>query len=138
MYLFDTDALSQIIKKSPSILFIRRLASLDSDKQFTTAITVGELVYGAYKSNRPYYFIEKLDRLVWPNIQILSFEENSAKIFGELKAEMEKKGTPLSEPDLRIASIAIHHGLIVVTGNTRHFSRIPGLTTEDWINESRE
>ena len=46
---------------------------------------------------------------------------------------MEKRGTPLTEPDLRIATIAMHHGLIVVTGNTRHFSKIPGLTFENWI-----
>lgn len=135
MYLFDTDALSQIIKKSPSISFIRRLSSLDPDKQFTTAITVGELVYGAYKSDRPQYFIEKLDRYVWPNVQVLPFDEDSAKVFGRLKAELERKGTPLTEADLRIASIAIHHGLTVITGNTKHFSKIQELLIEDWIYE---
>ena len=134
MYLFDTDAVSQIIKKSPSISFIRKLASIDPDSQFTTTITVGELVYGAHKSGRPEYFIEKLEQLVWPNIQVLAFDESSAKVFGKLKAEMEKKGTPLTEPDLRIASIAMHHGLIVITGNTRHFSKISGITVENWIN----
>jgi predicted nucleic acid-binding protein len=134
MYLFDTDAVSQIIKKSPSISFIRKLASVDPDSQFTTTITVGELVYGAHKSGRPEYFIEKLDELVWPNIQVLAFDESSAKIFGKLKAEMEKNRTPLTEPDLRIASIALCHGLTVITGNTRHFSRIPGITVENWIN----
>jgi tRNA(fMet)-specific endonuclease VapC len=137
MYLFDTDALSQIIRKSPSISFIRRLASVDPERQFTTAITVGELVHGAHKSDRPEYFVEKLERLVWPNLQILSFDEGSAKIFGKLKATMEKKGTPLTEPDLRIASIALQHGLTIITGNTRHFSKIPGLTVEDWIGEKR-
>jgi predicted nucleic acid-binding protein len=135
MYLFDTDAVSQIIKKSPSISFIRKLASIDPDSQFTTTITVGELVYGAHKSGRPEYFIEKLEQLVWPNIQVLAFDESSAKVFGKLKAEMEKKGTPLTEPDLRIASIAMHHGLIVITGNTRHFSKISGITVENWMND---
>lgn len=97
MYLFDTDALSQAIKKSPSILFIRKLASVDPEKQFTTTITVGELVYGAYKSNRPEYFIEKLEKSVWPNIQILPFDEGSVKVYGKLRADMERKGTPLTE-----------------------------------------
>lgn len=73
MYLFDTDAISEIIKKNPSISFIKRLASVDPEKQFTTTITVGELVYGAYKSNRPEYFIEKLEKLVWPNVLITFF-----------------------------------------------------------------
>ena len=138
MYLFDTDAISQVIKKSPSISFIRKLASVDPEKQFTTTITVGELVYGAYKSNRPEYFIEKLEKLVWPNIQILPFDESSAKVYGKLRAGMERKGTPLTEPDLRIASIAMHHGLIVITGNARHFSKVPGLKVEDWIHEKNE
>ena len=134
MYLFDTDAVRQVIKRSPSIAFVRKLAATDIEKQFTTTITVGELVYGAFKSNRPEFFIEKLEKLVWPNIRILSFDEYSAKVYGRLRAEMERKGTPLTEPDLRIASIAMHHGLIVITGNSKHFSRVPGLKVEDWIH----
>ena len=133
MYLFDTDVISQIIKKNPSITFIKRLASVLPEQQFTTTITVGEMVYGAYKSNRPLYFIEKLDKIVWPNIHILPFDEGAAKVYGRLRAEMEKKGVSLGEPDMRIASIAMHNGLIVVTGNTRHFSKVHGLKVEDWI-----
>lgn len=138
MYLFDTDMLSQIIKKNPSVSFIRRLASIDPDDQFTTSITVGELIYGAHKSDRPEYFIQQLEKLVWPNIQVLSFDQYSAKVYGKLRADLEKKGVSLSEPDLRIAAIAIHYGLTVITGNIRHFSRIPGLVTENWIPEEKE
>jgi len=111
MYLFDTDALSEIIKKKPSLALIRRMASIEPDRQFTTAITVGELVYGAYRSDRPDYFLEKLERLVWPNIQILPFDEKAAGVYGQLRAELEKIGRPLSEPDLRIAAIARFHNL---------------------------
>jgi len=135
MYLFDTDALSQIIKKNPSIAFIRKLASIEPAQQFTTSITVGELVYGAHKSDRPRYFIEKLEKLVWPNIQILPFDESAANVYGRMRADLEKKGTPLSEPDLRIASIAIDRGLIVITGNLKHFSKVPGLGAENWIDD---
>ena len=133
MYLFDTDALSQIIKKNPSIAFIRKLASIEPEQQFTSSITVGELVYGAHRSDRPLHFIEKLEKLVWPNIQILPFDESAANVYGRLRADLEKKGTPLTEPDLRIASIAIDHGLIVITGNLKHFSKVPGLGAENWI-----
>jgi tRNA(fMet)-specific endonuclease VapC len=133
MVLLDTDALSQIIKKNPSILFIRKLASIAPEKQFTSSITVGELVYGAHQSDRPEYFIEKLEKLVWPNINILPFDEESAKVYGRLRADLEKKGTPLNEPDLRIASIAMHHRLIVITDNLKHFLRVPGLEVENWI-----
>jgi len=135
MYLFDTDSISQIIRQQPNLSFIKRLASISPDDQFTTTITVGEMVYGAYTSSRPSYFLEKLDRLVWPNINILSFDEAAAKTYGKVKAEMEKKGTVLSEPDMRISAIALHHNLTVVTGNTRHFSRVPGLKVENWLKE---
>jgi tRNA(fMet)-specific endonuclease VapC len=136
MYLFDTDALSQIIKKNPSLAFIRKLASIEPEHQFTTVITVGELVYGAYKSDRPEYFFEKLEKLVWPNIHILPFDVGSANVYGRLRADLEKKGTPLTEPDLRIAAIALHYGLIVITGNLKHFSKVPGLGVENWIISS--
>lgn len=133
MYLFDTDALSQIIKRNPSIYFIKKLASVPPSRQFTTAITVGEMVYGAHKSNRPAHFISKLNDLVWPNIQILSFDRASAEIYGKLRAVLEKKGTPLTEPDMRIASIALCHKLALVTGNVKHFSKISGLAIENWL-----
>ncbi len=135
MYLFDTDAISQIIKSRPYLFFIKRLASVSPEEQFTTTITVGELVYCAYKSTRPSYFLEKLDRLVWPNINILSFDEDAAKIYGKVRAEMEKKGLTLSEPDMRISAIALQHNLTVVTGNTRHFSKVTGLRLENWLKE---
>lgn len=133
MYLFDTDAVSQIIKSRPSLSFIKKLASVSPEKQFTTTITVGELVYGAYKSNRTEYFLEKLDRLVFSNIQALPFDECSAKVYGKLRAQLEGKGVSISEPDLRIASIAMSNNLIIVTGNVRHFSRISELSIENWI-----
>lgn len=138
MYLFDTDAISQVIKMSPSLPFIKRPASIDIENQFAKTITVGELVYGANKSNKPENFLEKLERLVWPNIRILPFDEGSAKIYGRLRADMERRDTTLIGPDLRIASIAIHRGLIVVTGNTKHFFKIPDLKVEDWIHGKKE
>lgn len=135
MYLFDTDTISQIVRRNPPLSFIKKLASISPEDQFTTTITVGELVYGAYKSSRPLYFLEKLDKMVWPNINILSFDENAAKIYGKIRAEMEKKGIVLSERDMRISAIALHHNLTVVTGNTRHFSRVYGLRVENWLKE---
>ncbi len=133
MYLFDTDALSQIIKRNPSLSFIKKLAAVPPRRQFTTAITVGEMVYGAHKSNRPAHFISKLNDLVWPNIQILPFDKNSAEIYGKIRAVLEQKGIPLTEPDMRIASIALCHKLILVTGNVKHFLKISGLTIENWL-----
>lgn len=133
MYLFDTDTVSNILKKTPSMRLIRKLAAVPFDQQFTTTITVGEMVYGALKSGRADYFITKLEKLVWPNIQILPFDESAARIYGKLRSDTEKKGISLSEPDMRIASIALNKNLVVVTGNVKHFSKIPGIVVENWI-----
>jgi len=133
MFIFDTDVISNVLKRNPSPSLLRRVAGLASDEQFTTSITIGELVFGAFRSQRPQYFLDKLKKLVIPNIQILSFDEASAYIYGKLRAELETQGQTIAEPDLRIASIALNHDLILVTGNTKHFSRIPDLKIEDWI-----
>lgn len=133
MFLFDTDILSNILKRDPSPSVLKRLAAIPAKEQFTTTITVGEMVYGAYRSKRPDYFLEKLAQSVWPNVNILSFDETSAYTYGKLRAELEKKGTPLTEADLRIASIALTYNLTLVTGNTKHFSKIPELKIENWL-----
>ena len=133
LFIFDTDVISNVLKRNPSPSLLRRVAGLASDEQFTTSITIGELVFGAFRSQRPQYFLDKLKKLVIPNIQILSFDEASAYIYGKLRAELETQGQTIAEPDLRIASIALNHDLILVTGNTKHFSRVPDLKIEDWI-----
>lgn len=133
MYLFDTDTISRLLIKNPPSGLIQKVAAVPPDQQFTSAITVGELIYGACRSTRPDFFLDKLDRLVWPNIMILPFDEAAGHIYGQVRARLEQAGTPVSEPDLRIASIALIRKLILVTGNTRHFSRIPGLSIENWF-----
>jgi tRNA(fMet)-specific endonuclease VapC len=57
----------------------------------------------------------------------------AAEIYGPLRSELEAKGKRLDEPDLRIASISLARRLILVTGNVRHFGRVPGLAVEDWL-----
>ncbi len=133
MYIFDTDILSNIVKKQPSLNLLRALERVPFESQFTTTITVGEMVYGAYRSTRPSFFLEKLESVILPNLQILSFDEPAAYTYGELRAILEKSGRPVSEPDLRIASIAVRHQFILITGNTIHFAHIPKLKIENWL-----
>jgi predicted nucleic acid-binding protein len=133
VYLLDTDTISNLLKKHPSPTLLRKLAGLSVEEQFTSSITVGELIYGAYRSTRPDYFLTRLDQLVWPNINILSFDEAAARVYGQLRAKLEQTGTSLSEPDLRIASIALCSQLTLITGNIRHFSRVPNLRFENWL-----
>lgn len=133
MYCFDTDVLSATIRREPSLPLIRRLAQVPPTDQFTTAITMGELLYGAARRDSK-RLNEQVRDLLRGALTILPFDEAAAAIYGPLRASLESDGQPLAEPDLRIASIALSRDLTVVTGNTRHFTRIPGLTVENWLN----
>lgn len=133
MFLFDTDTLSNVLRREPSSALLVRLAEVPPGEQFTTTITVGEMVYGANRSARREYLLKQFEERLWPTLRILPFDRQAAETYGALRAELERSGTPLAEPDLRIASIGLSHDLTVVTGNVRHFSRVPGLTIENWI-----
>ncbi|MEK6625919.1 MAG: type II toxin-antitoxin system VapC family toxin, partial [Bdellovibrionota bacterium] len=65
----------------------------------------------------------------------LHFCHESAKIFGQLRAELEKKGTMIGVFDLQIASIAIANDMTLVTNNEKEYSRLSGLKIENWTNE---
>ena len=135
MFLFDTDTLSHVLRRNPSTALLVRLAAVPPQDQFTTAITVGEMVYGANRSIRRDYLLRQFEEKLWPTMRILPFDRAAAETYGILRAELERSGTPLAEPDLRIASIGLSHNLTVVTGNVRHFSRVPGLAVENWIEQ---
>ncbi len=104
------------------------------ERQFTTSIDVSEIYYGAYRTKNRKKILDAFEEKVFPNLKILPFDVESGRICGRLKALLEKEGLSKSEPDLRIASIAIQYNMVLVTGNKRHFTNIPGLNVEDWIN----
>jgi tRNA(fMet)-specific endonuclease VapC len=133
MYLFDTDTLSNVVKQKPSGRLLEKLEETPIAFQHTSAINVGEIYYGANRSSRKKQILKAFEEMVFPNVNILPFDRQSGQVFGILKAELEKRGIGCSEPDLRIAAVAIQHSLILITGNTKHFKNIPGLRIEDWI-----
>ena len=134
MYLLDTDILSNVLKPSPSTGLVAKLASVPSEQLFTSSITLGELVYGASRLEaRSRELLERIDQLLLASPPVLPFDAAAARRYGELRAGLERRGTPLAEADLRIAAIALAVGLTVVTGNVRHFQRVPGLSVENWL-----
>jgi predicted nucleic acid-binding protein len=133
MYLFDTDVLSNVVKENPSPYLLKRLKKIPREIQFSTAINMAEIYYGAHKSPNREKIIRIFEEKVFPNVTILAFDEGSARVYGKIKAKLENKGLVKSEPDLRIASIAIQHQLILITRNIKHFKDIPGLHVENWI-----
>lgn len=133
MIVFDTDVISYIIRPHPPIGLIRTIAQLDPAEQATTSINVGELHYGACRNPHKEHYLTALAERVWPNVDILSFDRAAAEIYGELRALLEKNGTVVSEPDLRIAAICLANDADLSTGNMKHFSKIPGLKATDWL-----
>ena len=100
-----------------------------------TAISVGELVHGAPKSQRAADNLARLDVLL-AALTILPYDEWSARRFGQLKAQLEMSGEVISELDLQIASIALEQDATLVTHNLKHFYRLTnmaGLDLEDWL-----
>ena len=97
-----------------------------------TAISVAELTHGASKSARVEENLARLDILL-ATLIILPFDEAAARHFGALKAALEQSGNRLADLDLQIASIALANDLSLITHNTRHFARIPGLQLDDWL-----
>jgi tRNA(fMet)-specific endonuclease VapC len=134
MYLLDTNILRNLFLRVPSPALLARLAITPSDQQFTSPITVGELIYGARKAvDRQEHWIEQIETRVLPNVHVLTVDQAAAYRYAEVRAELERRGMPLDEADLRIAAVALAQNLILVTGNVRHFQRVPNLRVENWL-----
>ena len=133
MILLDTDALSELMRPRPSSRLVSRLEQVPTAQQATTSITLGEIAYGARKANR----LELYDRAVGllRGVKILDFDRAAAEQYGEIRLVLERAGVRLADPDLRIAAIARAADRLLVTGNVKHFMRIPGLRSEDWIRK---
>jgi len=120
------------MRREPSLPLIRRLAQIPPPEQFTTAVTLGELLYGASRRDSD-RLRGRVRELVSGALTVLPFDELAAEVYGPLRAQLEAEGRRLDEPDMRIASIALSRALTLVTGNVRHFHRVPGLTVENWL-----
>ena len=133
-YLLDTDILGDLLKRTPSTVLIAAPAAPTPGQQFTSSITLGELLYGAHRlQERATHLLQPLNEALLPNLPVLPFDAAAARLYGALRAELERQGTPLGDVDLHIGAIALTRGLTMVTGNLRHFQRIPDLTVENWL-----
>ena len=104
MYLFDTDTLSNVVKRKPSGRLLEKLEETPIAFQHTSAVNVGEIYYGANRSSKKKQILKAFEEMVFPNVNILPFDRQSGQVFGILKAELEKRGIGCSEPGLRIAT----------------------------------
>jgi predicted nucleic acid-binding protein len=129
----DTDVVSDLMRPRPSAQLVERLAQVDASEQATTAVTIGELAYGAQHADRPELY-ERAVRLL-SGTRVLPFDRDAAELYGTIRSQLERDGRRLPDPDLRIAATALVHRAVLITGNIRHFERVPGLGCENWLRE---
>jgi len=126
-FLFDTDAISETLRPRPDPGYIGWLAIVPRDEQFASAVTIGELFFGAHRTAASGRHLAMIEDHVLPAVTVLPFDASVAQLYGRLAAELADHGTRLADADLQIAATALHHDLELVTGNLRHFERIPEL-----------
>jgi len=102
------------------------------DQMCISAVTWGELVYGAEKSSQPERNLADIEEMA-ARIEIVPFEALAAAHFGQLRAELYRVGKPIGPYDMMIAGHARSMGVILVTNNLKEFERVPGLRVENWV-----
>jgi predicted nucleic acid-binding protein len=136
-YLFDTDAISEVLKPKPLAEYVRWLERIPRADQFTSAVVVGELFKGAFRSPNAARHIRNIESRVLPALSVIPYDLDTARVYGAIQANLEDAGRVLADADLQIGATALHHDLELVTGNLRHFRRIPGLRICTALAEAR-
>ncbi|BAZ88776.1 PIN domain protein [Raphidiopsis curvata NIES-932] len=130
IYLLDTNACIMYLKNKNSAIRYR-LESIAANNIAVCSVVKAELFYGSKRSNNPQKSLN-IQQLFLCQFVSLPFDDNCAEIYGKIRAELTKAGTPIGLNDLQIAAITLANNLILVTHNVREFSRINGLKFEDW------
>ena len=129
--MLDTNICIYIIKQQP-VTVLKRFLEYQIGDIGISSITLSELRYGVAKSTHQEKNTKALDEFITP-LEVVSFDEETAHIYGEIRAGLEKAGTPIGAMDMLIAAHAVSLGIPLVTNNTREFVRIPILNIIDWI-----
>ncbi|MDZ7958187.1 MAG: type II toxin-antitoxin system VapC family toxin [Aulosira sp. DedQUE10] len=132
-YLLDSNVCIRLINNSSLAVTIRLAAQQPEDILIST-ITQLELYYGAYRSAQLEKNLEILQRF-FSQFTIIHLNMEGAIIAGKIRADLAASGTPIGPYDVQIAAIAMANNLILVTHNTKEFSRVNGLQIEDWEEE---
>lgn len=133
MYLLDTNILSELVKKTPNKNLVARIKDTPSASLYTASVCVMELRYGALRRGNPEDLWLNIQQRIISKVRILDFSYNEAMKAAEVLYKLYSIGQPIGIEDVMIGSIALSHGLTVVTANTKHFSRIPNLQAENWL-----
>lgn len=130
IYLLDTNTCIRYLNaRSDSIR--RRFESLAAESLAVCSVVRAELIYGAMKSDRVSANLERTKAFLGGLVSF-PFDDPAADFYGQIRADLEAKGTPIGPNDLMIAAIARARGATLVTHNVKEFKRVEGLRFEDW------
>jgi len=132
-WMLDTDTCIAIIKRQPESA-LKKLRGKSIGQVGISSMTLGELAYGAAKSSRSTEAEGALTEFLLA-LEIAAFGPEAAMTYGRVRAELERRGTPIGALDTIIGAHALAIDAILVSHNTREFARIEGLRTEDWLRE---
>ncbi len=131
-WMLDTDTCIGIIKRQPATA-IRKLTGRSVGQVGISAITLGELEYGASKNARSAVARAALGEFLLP-LEVAAFDAAAAHDYGRIRAALERGGKPIGPLDTLIAAHALALGVVLVSHNAREFGRIAGLRVDDWMN----
>ena len=129
-YMLDTNICIYVMKTYPPAL-LETFNAL-AEQLCMSSITLGELHYGAQKSARRAENLTAIEHFV-ARLEVLPFTGKAAAHYGQVRADLERAGTPCGPHDMQIGGHARSEGLIVVTNNMREFARMPGVRAENWL-----
>lgn len=129
-YMLDTNIAIYVIKNRP----INALANFNrhAGQMCISAITLAELLHGSEKSAKPEHNLRQVEDFV-SRLETLDYGSKAAAHYGDIRADLERKGTPIGVNDLHIAGHARSEGLTLVTNNLREFERVEGLRLDNWV-----
>ena len=132
LYLLDTDTCSYAIRNTSATLDTR-LATVKPDSLALSAVTRAELMFGLEKRGNP----RELTRLVHgflDRVAVMPWDAQAAGHFAQLRALLERNGTPIGIFDTMIAGHALALKATLVTNNQKHFQKVKALKIENWLN----
>ena len=129
-YLLDTNICIYVIKRRPEALLDR--FNSHAAQLAISSITLAELLHGAEKSTAPQRMISVVENFC-SRLEVLAYGSKAAQHYGQIRAALEMRGTPIGVNDLHIAAHARSEGLTLVSNNLREFQRVEGLLLDNWV-----
>lgn len=132
-FLLDTNVCIALINRSPENVRKRFDRALAAKRHlFLSSSALFELWYGVFKSSRSRFNADRLEAFLEAPLTVLPFDEDDARAAGSVNAALKSVGRPIGSYDVLLAGQAMQKNLTLVTANVSEFSRIKGLTWEDW------